>query len=1230
MVARGNGIISASKPILRNWRDVRNGRRVFCVSGGQERLPAYLPSTCNSLVQRRWASAGKTLVYEDKHRIPSSNIPATAATGSRKGSALSLRTLKQSRLTTEDFTDFSGRLTKTVRFPAAPEEATFQMRYYGQGIPFPPESHGFFYWHLEPDAPPASGHVRFRTTASSDPASFPTGRDLQLPDGRIWHISLSNIALRSQYSGLRAHLLSETLVTEKVLDLSLNRSAVHQEKHSISESNTTATGAAIPVRQARQLRALDQTRLNSEDFLDLTGRLTKTVHFHMAPEEPSLEMRYFRSGGRNMPFPPDCEGFLYWHLNPDVPPASGQVRFRTTTSSDTATFPSGRDLQLPNGQTWNIPLFRIARESQYSGLCAHLLAEKLLTAKMLDTALNIASSSQDRPCIRKSGIAATGATGPRKGLALLLRRLNQAELAIEDFVDLTGRLTKTVHFHMAPEDPSLEMRYFQSGGRKTPFPPDSQGFLYWHLNPDAPPVSGQVRFRTTTSSDTATFPSGRDLQLPNGRTWNIPLFRIARGSQYSGLRAHLLAERLVTQKVLDTVPNTPASSQYKHDTAKSDIPAAAAPGLCKGSVPPLRTLNQTRLAIEDFVDNTGLLASTVCFPGAPEELRFQMRYYGQGIPFPPHSHGFLYWHLESGAPPVSGQVRFRTTTSSDPATFPTGRDLQQPDGGTWNIPLSRIARQSGYSGLRAQLLFEKLVTAKVLDTTLDSSASNHGKHSIPKPDNTATAATGLHNGSALSLRTLIRTRLDVKDFVDPTGRLTKTVHFPAAPEEPSFQMRYYGQGIPFPPESHGFFYWHLEPNAPPASGQIRFRTTTSSDPAAFQTGRDLQLPDGRMWHISLSAIARRSQYSGLHAYLLSEELIAAKVLKAAVPATTVAALRTGSTSQLHSLNPGKLEVEDFVDMTGLLMKPVRFPLAPGEPSFEMRYYKSGRRDIPFPSGSQGFLYWHLEPDAPPVSGQVRFRTTRSSDPATFPRGRDLRLPNGRTWNVSPFDIACRAKYSGIRAHLLSEKLVTTNVLDTALNMSTSSREKMYRPDSGSLIIWKFGQRFFVDLPNTVAALWIIGNSTVERLTLPSLFAVLVRDSETAGICYVLSQKFKSRVSRQTGRHDFLSGVDYTPFAGRALVQFERSTLPEHKGTRTVVLRILKVMTKSDGSDDASWTPEPQEDGLDMTGMQEHCSSVDVDKPQPGSGLLPSSAKALRILFDNEALQESKDGRGAKS
>ena len=38
-------------------------------------------------------------------------------------------------------------------------------------------------------------------------------------------------------------------------------------------------------------------------------------------------------------------------------------------------------------------------------------------------------------------------------------------------------------------------------------------------------------------------------------------------------------------------------------------------------------------------------------------------------------------------------------------------------------------------------------------------------------------------------------------------------------------------------------------------------------------------------------------------------------------------------------------------------------------------------------------------------------------------------------------------------------------------------------------------------------------------------------------------------------------ADYShEFSGRALAQFQRSSLPEHEGTRTIVLRFLKMIT----------------------------------------------------------------------
>ena len=49
------------------------------------------------------------------------------------------------------------------------------------------------------------------------------------------------------------------------------------------------------------------------------------------------------------------------------------------------------------------------------------------------------------------------------------------------------------------------------------------------------------------------------------------------------------------------------------------------------------------------------------------------------------------------------------------------------------------------------------------------------------------------------------------------------------------------------------------------------------------------------------------------------------------------------------------------------------------------------------------------------------------------------------------------------------------------------------------------------------------------------------------------------IAEYTNHHLSIDGYN-NKFVGSALVRFERSTLPEHKGTRTVVLRFLKIIT----------------------------------------------------------------------
>jgi hypothetical protein len=83
-------------------------------------------------------------------------------------------------------------------------------------------------------------------------------------------------------------------------------------------------------------------------------------------------------------------------------------------------------------------------------------------------------------------------------------------------------------------------------------------------------------------------------------------------------------------------------------------------------------------------------------------------------PFPPGSHGFLYYTTPPGLPPTAGEIRFRITPTSSPASFNQGTDLLAPYGMPWRIQvLSRISSLS-WESLVDVLLRDSQITHFVL------------------------------------------------------------------------------------------------------------------------------------------------------------------------------------------------------------------------------------------------------------------------------------------------------------------------------------------------------------------------------------------------------------------------------------------------------------------------------------------------------------------------------------
>ena len=95
------------------------------------------------------------------------------------------------------------------------------MVFYGSrkkvNYPFPPETHGFFYYWANPDIP-AEGQIRFRVTRDSDPSSFANGHDLLGMDGLPWCITLFQALNISKYGPLGELLVKENLVTEGIAE----------------------------------------------------------------------------------------------------------------------------------------------------------------------------------------------------------------------------------------------------------------------------------------------------------------------------------------------------------------------------------------------------------------------------------------------------------------------------------------------------------------------------------------------------------------------------------------------------------------------------------------------------------------------------------------------------------------------------------------------------------------------------------------------------------------------------------------------------------------------------------------------------------------------------------------------------------------------------------------------------------------------------------------------------
>ena len=264
---------------------------------------------------------------------------------------------------------------------------------------------------------------------------------------------------------------------------------------------------------------------------------------------------------------------------------------------------------------------------------------------------------------------------------------------------------------------------------------------------------------------------------------------------------------------------------------------------------------------------------------------------------------------------------------------------------------------------------------------------------------------------------------------------------------------------------------------------------------------------------------------------------------------------------------------------------------------------------PFPSDTKAFLYYFTPPDKPRIAGELRLRVASSDQPESFKSGSDLLGLDGQPWSLSVYAVS--KQYSSLYEKLRDEGLVPDD-LDAVL--STFPSNPKYRHHNRPL--HTLNDTFVVDFSRHLRTLSIVTEQGMEKLQ-----------------SFLLFTESRSKHTPYTG--EFLNtprSMTSNEFVGSALARFERSTLPDHEGTRTVVLRFLKIITpvKCVTPNYDGYIGEPKEGELYRRARKRKFNqppvwSLNIDKPARLS-LSFRKNRSLRLLWDaTDNLYSGTDG-----
>lgn len=508
-------------------------------------------------------------------------------------------------------------------------------------------------------------------------------------------------------------------------------------------------------------------------------------------------------------------GVFYYHHVPGDDKKS-QLRFRICSTA--AKFTDGEDATGGTGLTWNRSLRTMRNATIYKPIL-DLIREEFGVS---DGPAGVCAGRGEQAAVsrqrRSPGLKNPIVTlVPKKILSSGREVINMASVSNVVVGVLNRGASDKPVLH------SVQLKYFS--------PEDmGSGVFYYHHVPGDDRQS-QLRFRKCSA--TAKFREGEDVRGKKGEIWNLSLSLLRRTLSYQPIFNLIRREFRLTGGLTGTRRRSTRSDQEALGDRQRIL-----------TLSPQNIVSSGQEIVD--IESRGSVSVWVCnrpYSNDTTTRRIQLRGFS---PNKTHRGVFYYHHVPSDD--LKSQLRFRLCSTI--AEFDKGEDAVRPGGTIWKLPLLNLRKSPAYQHI-FNLIQEEFGVSK----------------SGPDPSLKLPPIISL---SPRKLRRLKQEILDISgvpDILFNSAPARSGRHKCTLVKDPNFAS----DGVPFPPDTVGVFYYKQSLTSPTYIGELRFRLCR--DLAFFNHSEDLAFPTGDPWHIDVQQLYLNEQYRALREILVREGLV---------------------------------------------------------------------------------------------------------------------------------------------------------------------------------------------------------------------------------------------------------------------------------------------------------------------------------------------------------------------